>query len=121
MARRYWERAGVAEKIELHLRPALETLDELIRRGEAGTFDFAFIDADKENYEAYYERAVELLHSGGVIAFDNTLWGGAVVDPTDVRESTAAIRWVNERVLSDARVDAALTTIGDGLLLATKR
>jgi caffeoyl-CoA O-methyltransferase len=121
MARRYWEKAGVSQKIELRLKPALETLDELLRNGEARSFDFAFIDADKENYLAYYERSLELVRAGGVIAIDNTLWSGAVADPLDQRETTVAIRQVNERVLGDARVQATLATVGDGLLLATKR
>ncbi len=121
MARRYWEKAGVSKKIRLELRPAVETLDALITSGEKGKFDFAFIDADKENYVAYYERAVELVRVGGVIAIDNTLWSGRVADDLDQTESTVAIRAVNERVLSDPRVSATLATIGDGLLLATKR
>ncbi len=121
MARRYWDKAGVSHKIDLRLKPALETLEELTLGGEERSFDFVFIDADKENYLAYYESSLELLRPGGVIAIDNTLWSGAVADPLDTRETTVAIRRVNERVLSDARVQATLATIGDGLLLATKR
>lgn len=121
MARRYWEKAGVSHKIQLELRPAVETLDALLASGQKGSFDFAFIDADKESYVAYYERSLELLRPGGVIAIDNTLWSGRVAEPLDETEATAAIRATNERVLADARVSATLATIGDGLLLATKR
>jgi caffeoyl-CoA O-methyltransferase len=121
MARRYWEKAGVSHKITLELRPALQTLDALIAAGQKNTYDFAFIDADKENYVGYFERSLELVRPGGVIAIDNTLWSGRVADPLDNSEATVAIRAVNELVLADSRVSATLATIGDGLLLATKR
>jgi len=121
IARRYWQRAGVADKIELHLRPALETLDELLAQGGAASFDFAFIDADKENYGAYYERCLELLRPGGVVAVDNALWSGDVADPEKNDDETVAIRTLNAKAAGDARVNVSLLPIGDGLLLARKR
>ena len=121
VARRYWREAGVASKIELHVQPALQTLDALLARGDAGTFDFAFIDADKAGYDAYYERCLTLLRVGGLIAVDNTLWSGAVADEADQRESTSAIRALNVKITADARVTASLVPIGDGLFLARKR
>ncbi len=121
MARRYWEKAGVAGKIELRLAPALETLDRLVADGETGRFDFAFIDADKKNYPGYYERCLTLLRPGGLIAVDNTLWSGAVLDAADRSADTVAIRAFNEAVQRDERVDVALLTVGDGLTLARKR
>ncbi len=121
VARRYYERAQVAHKIELRIAPALETLSQLLSEGQAGSFDFAFIDADKQNYTAYYERCHELVRVGGLIAIDNTLWSGTVADPSDQRETTQAIRALNQTVCTDARVTASLVPIGDGLLLARKR
>jgi predicted O-methyltransferase YrrM len=121
MARRYWEKAGVARKIELKLAPALETLEQLIAEGEAGRFDFAFIDADKKSYPAYYERCLTLLRAGGLVAVDNTLWSGAVLDTADHSADTVAIRAFNDAVARDERVDVALLTVGDGLTLARKR
>ncbi len=121
VAREYWERAGVEDRIDLHLRPAVETIDELLESGEAGTFDFAFIDADKENYDAYYEGCLELLRDGGLIGIDNTLWSGRVADPDEQGESTRAIRAVNDKIADDERVDVSLVPIGDGLTLARKR
>lgn len=120
VARRYWQRAGVESKVQLELRPALETLDQRLGAGEASSYDFAFVDADKENYEAYYERCLRLLRVGGVLAVDNTLWGGAVADPADQRETTSAIRALNRAVADDRRVEATLLPVGDGLLLARK-
>ena len=117
----FWREAGVAEKIDLRLRPAVETLDELIASGERGRFDFAFIDADKSNYDRYYERALELLRQGGLVGVDNTLWSGAVVDHKRNDADTQAIRALNAKVKSDARVDMVLLPIGDGLTLARKR
>ena len=117
----FWERAGVADKIDLRLRPAVATLDELIAGGETDSFDFAFIDADKANYDAYYERCLLLLRKGGVIGVDNVLWGGRVADASANDEDTQAIRAVNEKVRADARVDATMLPIGDGLTLAMKR
>jgi caffeoyl-CoA O-methyltransferase len=121
VARRYWERAGVADKVELRLGPGLATLAALIAEGATASFDFAFVDADKENAEAYYEHAFTLLRPGGVFAFDNALWGGSVADPADQRDSTRAVRAVNARVCSDPRVSATLIPVGDGLLVARKR
>ena len=121
IARRYWEEAGVAHKIDLRLAPALETLEGLLAEGCAGTFDFAFIDADKEGYDVYYERALELMRTGGLIALDNTLWEGKVVDPAVVDVDTQAIRAMNMKLAGDARVTLSLLPIGDGLTLARKR
>ena len=121
VARRYWREAGVESKIELHVQPALQTLDALLARGQAGTFDFAFIDADKTGYDDYYERCLRLLRVGGLIAVDNTLWSGAVADEADQRESTRAIRALNAKITADARVTTSLIPIGDGLYLARKR
>jgi len=121
MARRYWEKAGVAGRIDLRLAPALVTLDALLAEGGAASFDFAFIDADKANYLGYYERCLELVRRGGLIAVDNTLWSGAVIDPEDRSTDTEAIRAFNARLHGDARVELALLTVGDGLTLAMKR
>ena len=121
MARRYWAEAGVADKIELRLAPALQTLDALLAEGQGETFDFAFIDADKVNYDGYYERALELLRPGGLIAVDNVLWDGKVADPDVQDEDTDAIRALNEKIRTDERVTTSLLTIGDGIMLARKR
>jgi caffeoyl-CoA O-methyltransferase len=121
IARRYWRAAGVEDKIELRIGHALETLDALTASGAAGSFDFAFFDADKEGSLEYYERGVELVRQGGVIAFDNAIWDGRVADPDDRAASTLGVRALNARVCSDARVSATLVPIGDGLLLARKR
>lgn len=121
VARRYWRMAGVADRIDLRLAPALATLDALINAGEAGTFDFVFIDADKQNYPVYYEKAIELLRSGGLVAVDNVLWGGKVANREDTNPSTVAIRKVNELVYRDDRVELSMLPIGDGLTLARKR
>jgi predicted O-methyltransferase YrrM len=121
IARRYWQQAGVEGRIRLELRPALETLDRLVASGAGGSFDFAFIDADKDNYLAYYERALTLLRRGGLIAIDNVLWGGSVADPEDQKPSTLAIRALNARLRDDERVSVSLVPIGDGLFLARKR
>jgi predicted O-methyltransferase YrrM len=121
VARRFWEKAGVARKIDLRLAPALETLDAMLAAGEAGRYDFAFIDADKGNYGAYYERCLELLRAGGLVAVDNTLWNGWVADPAHTEDDTRAIRAFNDKVLADERVDLSLVSIGDGMTLARKR
>lgn len=121
VARRYWAEAGVAEKIDLRLAPALETLDALLAAGQQGRYDFAFIDADKEAYADYYERSLRLLRPGGLIAVDNTLWDGAVADPADDEPDTVAIRAFNARLHCDERIDLSLVPIGDGLTLARKR
>jgi predicted O-methyltransferase YrrM len=120
IARRYWSEAGVADRIELRLGPALGTMDELIARGGAGSFDFAFIDADKENYDGYYERALLLLRAGGLIAIDNVLWSGSVADRSNREASTEAIRRINRKVAADRRVSISMVPIGDGLTLARK-
>lgn len=121
IARRYWREAGVEAKIDLRLGPAVATLDRLLATGEAGRFDFAFIDADKPNYERYYERCLELVRPGGLIAIDNVLWGGSVADPADASAMTEAIRALNRKLRDDDRISLALVPIGDGLTLARKR
>ena len=121
IAQRYWREAGVTNKIELRLAPALQTLDTLIAEGGEGSFDFVFIDADKQNYDAYYERSLVLLRSGGVLAIDNVLWKGQVADPQVTDADTEAIRHLNTKVASDSRVIASMLPIGDGLTLALKR
>ncbi|MFQ5747772.1 MAG: O-methyltransferase [Gemmatimonadota bacterium] len=121
IARRYWAEAGVADRIDLRLGPALATLDALLADGLAGRFDFAFIDADKPAYGDYFERALALVRPGGLIAVDNVLWEGAVVDVTDSEPSTVAIRVFNERLRDDDRVSLSLVPIGDGLTLARRR
>ncbi len=120
-AQAYWERAGVAHKVQLRIGPALETLDQLIAANQSGTFDLAFLDADKTEYRDYYERCLTLLRPGGVILVDNVLWGGAVINPADHSDDTAAIRSFNEFVHGDERVHLSLLPIGDGLTLAMKR
>ena len=120
VGRPFWQQAGVAHKIELVLAPALQTLDARLATGAAGTFDFAFIDADKVNYDGYYERCLALLRSGGLIAFDNTLWGGAVARPAQT-DDTAALQGLNDKLHHDERIDLAMLTVGDGLSLARKR
>jgi predicted O-methyltransferase YrrM len=121
VARRHWAKAGIADRIELRLRPAAESLQELVAAGGGATFDFAFIDADKVNYDTYYEYALKLVRRGGLIAIDNVLWDGKVIDPSDKTASTVAIRELNRKVHGDERVDAVLLPIGDGLTLALKR
>ena len=121
IALRYWAEAGVADKIDLRLGPAIETLDDLLKEGAAGSFDFAFIDADKENYLPYYERCLKLIRPGGLIAVDNVLWNGSVADPEKNDADTLAIRELNEKLRDDERVDISMVPIGDGLTLARKR
>jgi len=121
VARRYWAAAGVAHKIDLRLATAMETLDRLVGAGQAGSFDFAFIDADKENYVGYYERSLVLLRSGGLIVADNTLWSGRVADPENAEPDTVALRHFNEHLHHDERIDLSLVPIGDGLTLARKK
>ena len=121
IAKPFWERAGVAEKIDLRLAPATQTLDGLIGGGEAGTYDFAYIDADKPGYDAYYERCLALLRANGLIAIDNVLWSGEVADPSNMEPNTAALRALNEKIGRDERVDASMLSIGDGLMIVRKR
>ena len=120
IARRYWQEAGVAHKIKLRLAPALKTLDVLLAENQAGTFDFAFIDADKENYLAYYECCLKLLRRGGLIAIDNTLWSGRVAEPDNRETDTVALRKFNGKLHHDQRVALSLLPIADGLTLALK-
>lgn len=121
IAKKFWQKAGVANKIDLRLGPASETLDKLIVAGEANTYDFAFIDADKGGYPDYYEKCLQLIRPGGLIALDNMLQGGRVADPSDQNEVTNAIRAMNEKIYQDQRVSISLVPIGDGLMLARKR
>ncbi|HXX83941.1 MAG TPA: class I SAM-dependent methyltransferase [Casimicrobiaceae bacterium] len=121
VAHRYWAEAGVAQKIELRLAPAPDTLRDLLREPGAGAFDLAFIDADKTNYDAYYEACLKLVRSGGMVALDNMLWGGQVSDPTAHDADTDALRALNLKIRDDARVDACLLTVGDGVMVARKR
>jgi caffeoyl-CoA O-methyltransferase len=121
VGKRYWRAAGVAKKIDLRIGPAAETLDELLKKGQAGKFDFGFIDADKPNYDAYYERALKLLRKGGLLLIDNVLWGGSVIDKTDRDLSTRCVRALNKKIHGDKRVTVSMIPIGDGLTLARKR
>ncbi len=120
IARGYWRKAGVAHKIDLRIAPALDTLDALIAAGEAGTVDFAFIDADKTGYNAYYERCLTLLRSGGLIVVDNVLWSGSVARPAQDAD-TAALQAFNLKLHGDERIDLSMLPLGDGLTLARKR
>jgi len=119
VARKYWKLAGLENKISLQVQAASETLQDLVEN-EAGSFDFIFIDADKQNYELYYELSLKLLRKGGLIAVDNTLWSGKVADPENTEPGTRAIRRFNEKVKSDTRVIKSLLPIGDGLTLIHK-
>lgn len=121
MGKPFWVEAAVDNKIDLHLAPATETLNGLLQKGEANTFDFAFIDADKTGYDSYYEICLKLLRPGGLIVLDNMLWDGAVADPTVQDETTKALRLLNEKVSKDTRVNASLLTVGDGLMLVRKK
>ena len=120
IARRYWAAAGVAHKIDLRLAQAVQTLDALLNAGGAKTFDAAFIDADKVNYPAYYERILQLLRVGGLVVVDNTLWSGKVADPAVTDSDTAVLRQFNERLHRDERIELTLLPVGDGLTLARK-
>jgi len=120
IARRYWQQAGVAHKIDLHLAPALQTLEQLLQQGKADTYDFAFIDADKQNYGVYYEQTLQLIRPGGLIAIDNTLWSGRVADSEAHEASTVAIRAFNQKLHQDPQIALSLVPIGDGLTLALK-
>lgn len=121
IGRRYWQQAGIADRIDLRIAPALETLGALEKDGQKGQFDFAFIDADKENYDAYYEACLRLIRPGGLIAIDNVLWNGWIVDPANNHESTLALRALNEKIRADDRVDRCLVPIGDGVTLVRPR
>jgi caffeoyl-CoA O-methyltransferase len=121
VGRRYWQAAGVADKVDLRVGPAAESLRALVAEGCTGEFDFAFIDADKERYDTYYELALQLVRPGGLIAIDNVLWGGSVADPADQDADTRALRALNEKLHGDTRIDLAMVPIGDGLTLARKR
>lgn len=121
IAQKYWQKAEVEGKIDLYLAPALDTLDKLISQGESGTFDFVFIDADKSNYENYYEKSLQLVRVGGVIAIDNVLWSGKVADLEIQDHQTQTIRNFNHKLAKDHRIDLSLIPIGDGLTLAYKK
>jgi caffeoyl-CoA O-methyltransferase len=121
VARRYWAQAGVADKIELRLGSALNTLDAMVAEGQTGTFDFAFLDADKDNYPAYADRILTLLRRGGLMAIDNVFWGGKVADPEVDDASVRGIRELNRILASDERVSLSMVPIADGLTLARKR
>ncbi|MGH8243641.1 MAG: class I SAM-dependent methyltransferase, partial [Steroidobacteraceae bacterium] len=121
IARRHWQAAGVAERIELVIAPAAETLDARLAEGEAGSYDFAFIDADKTGYLGYYERLLKLVRPGGLIVVDNTLWSGEVANPANVDRDTVALRKFNDALHRDSRIDLALLPVGDGLTLARRR
>ncbi|MFL5727047.1 MAG: class I SAM-dependent methyltransferase [Chloroflexota bacterium] len=121
VARRYWAEAGVGERVDLRLAPALETLDELLATGAASTFDFAFIDARKREYPDYHERVIELLRPGGLAAYDNVLWGGKISDDSVDDEDTLGLRRLNDRLAADERVTIAMLPIADGVTLARKR
>ena len=121
IARQYWREAGVEDKIDLRLQPALTTIAQLIAEGESGSFDFAFMDADKENYLRYYEGCLTLLRTGGILAIDNVLWGGDVIDPKIDDPDTEAIRDLNRKLADDDRVDLTMLPLADGLTLVRKR
>jgi predicted O-methyltransferase YrrM len=121
IARRYWAEAGVAHKIDLRLAPALDTMEALLAGGAGGSFDLIFLDGDKKEYDAYYERSLALLRPGGAVLVDNVLWGGRVIDPSAEDADTAAIRALNLKIRDDPRVIAALVSVGDGLTVAVRR
>jgi predicted O-methyltransferase YrrM len=120
MGRRYWAEAGLAARIDLRLAPALDTLNDLLAHGGSGQFDFAFIDADKAGYDGYYEACLKLLRAGGLIALDNMLWSGRVADAQQHDADTDAIRALNAKIHADSRVDCALLTVGDGVMVVRK-
>ncbi len=121
MAQRYWDEAGVAAKIDLHIAPAAETLDRLLADGEEGTYDFGFVDADKSGYDGYYERLLRLIRPGGLIALDNMLWGGDVLDEDADDEDTKALQALNLKLADDERITVCLLPVADGVTLARRR
>jgi predicted O-methyltransferase YrrM len=121
IGRRWWREAGIEERIELRLGLALASLDGLLAEGAAGSFDLAYVDADKKTYDTYYERALALVRPGGIVALDNVLWGGAVADPGDGSRQTVTLRELNAKIHADPRVTPCLLPIGDGLTLARRR
>jgi predicted O-methyltransferase YrrM len=121
IARRYWKEAGVADRIDLRLGPATETLGRLLEQEGAGSQDLAFIDADKPSYDAYYEACLRLVRPGGIIAIDNVLWSGRVADPSVTDANTSALRALNAKIRDDRRVDAVVLSVGDGLTLARRK
>lgn len=122
IAQRYWERAGLRDKMDLRLAPALETLEQLIAEGQSGTYDFCFLDADKENYTSYYEKALELLRPGGLLMADNVLWSGRVAEENgDQSKATVALKQFNDLLAGDRRIDLSLLPLADGLTLAVKK
>lgn len=121
IARRYWDEAGIAARIDLRLAPALDTLNDLLAHGGFGEYDFAFIDADKSSYDAYYEACLKLLRPGGLIVLDNMLWSGRVADASQHDADTDAIRTLNAKIHADSRAEATLLTVGDGVMIVRKR
>lgn len=120
LAEKFWQKAQVAHKIDLRLQPALETLSQLIHQGESGSFDFVFIDADKQNYKNYYEHSLKLVKRGGLIMIDNVLWGGKVADPNETDPATEAIRQLNQDLYRDLRIHLSMIPVGDGITLVRK-
>ena len=121
IARKFWDAAGVTDKIDLRIAPASETLDRLLENGEADTYDFAFVDADKSGYDGYYERLLRLVRPGGLIVFDNTLWSGRVLDEDAEDEDTHALRELNTKLAGDERISLCLLPVADGVTLARRR
>lgn len=118
IGRKFWEKAGVEDRIQLEIAPALETLDALLERGQKHTFDMAFVDADKENYQAYYERLLTLVRPGGLILLDNVLWGGSIIDESNQEASTVALRKLNDSISRDERVEIVMLPVADGITMA---
>ncbi|PIS10090.1 MAG: SAM-dependent methyltransferase [Bdellovibrio sp. CG10_big_fil_rev_8_21_14_0_10_47_8] len=121
IGRPFWKEAGVSDRIDLHIAPALDTLSALIKAGESASYDFAFIDADKTGYDSYYEACLTLIRPGGLIVLDNMLWNGAVTDANSQDANTMALQTLNKKISQDSRVNSCLLTVGDGLMLARKK